>query len=55
MPSAPFSCSSSGVVTLSATTGALAPMYWVDIWTWAEQAAADLRQELERVLSEDRS
>jgi len=28
---------------------------WVDIWTWAEQAAADLRQELERVLSEDRS
>jgi hypothetical protein len=28
---------------------------WVNIWSWAEQAAADLRQELERVLSEDRS
>ena len=27
---------------------------WVNIWVWAEQAAADLRQELERVLSEDR-
>jgi hypothetical protein len=27
---------------------------WVNIWSWAEQAAADLRQELERVLSEDR-
>jgi hypothetical protein len=27
---------------------------WVNIWFWAEQAAADLRQELERVLSEDR-
>ena len=28
---------------------------WVNIQVWAEQAAADLRQELERVLSEDRS
>ena len=28
---------------------------WVNIWSWAERAAADLRQELERVLSEDRS
>lgn len=28
---------------------------WVDIWVWAEQAAADLRQELERVLGENRS
>jgi len=28
---------------------------WVNIWSWAEQAAADLRQELERVFSEDRS
>jgi len=27
---------------------------WVNIRVWAEQAAADLRQELERVLSEDR-
>jgi hypothetical protein len=27
---------------------------WVNIWVWAEQAAADLHQELERVLSEDR-
>lgn len=27
---------------------------WVIIWSWAEQAAADFRQELERVLSEDR-
>jgi hypothetical protein len=27
---------------------------WVNIWFWAEQAAADLRRELERVLSEDR-
>ena len=27
---------------------------WVDIQSWAEQAAADLRRELERVLSEDR-
>jgi len=27
---------------------------WVIIWSWAEQAAADLRQELERVLNEDR-
>ena len=27
---------------------------WVNIWVWAAQAAADLRQELERVLSEDR-
>ena len=28
---------------------------WANIWSWAERAAADLRQELERVLSEDRS
>jgi hypothetical protein len=28
---------------------------WVNIWSWAERAAADLRQELERMLSEDRS
>jgi hypothetical protein len=28
---------------------------WVAIWSWAEEAAADLRQELERVLSENRS
>jgi len=27
---------------------------WVNIWSWAEQAAVDLHQELERVLSEDR-
>ena len=27
---------------------------WVIIWSWAQQAAADFRQELERVLSEDR-
>ena len=27
---------------------------WANIWVWAEQAAADLRQELERVLDEDR-
>ena len=27
---------------------------WVNIWSWAEQAAADLRAELERILSEDR-
>jgi len=27
---------------------------WVNIWVWAEQAAADLREELERVRSEDR-
>lgn len=27
---------------------------WVNIWSWAEQAAADFRQELERVLSEGR-
>jgi hypothetical protein len=27
---------------------------WVNIQSWAEQAAADLRRELERVLSEDR-
>ena len=27
---------------------------WANIWVWAEQAAADLRQELERVLNEDR-
>ena len=27
---------------------------WADIWVWAEQAGADLRQELERVLNEDR-
>ena len=27
---------------------------WVNIWFWAEQAAADLRVELERILSEDR-
>ena len=26
---------------------------WVNIWSWAERAAADLRLELERVLSED--
>ena len=26
---------------------------WVSIWSWAEQTAVDLRQELERVLSED--
>jgi hypothetical protein len=28
---------------------------WVAIWSWAEEAAADLRRELERVLSDDRS
>jgi hypothetical protein len=27
---------------------------WVNIWSWAEKAAADLRQELERILSEGR-
>ena len=27
---------------------------WLNIWSWAEQAAADLHQELGRVLSEDR-
>lgn len=27
---------------------------WVNIWYWAEQAATDLRVELERILSEDR-
>lgn len=27
---------------------------WANIWLWAERAAADFRQELERVLSEDR-
>ena len=27
---------------------------WVNIWVWAEQAAADFCEELERVLSEDR-
>ena len=27
---------------------------WVNIWSWAERAAAELRLELERVLSEDR-
>jgi len=27
---------------------------WVNIWVWAEQAVADFRLELERVLSEDR-
>lgn len=27
---------------------------WVNIWSWAEQAAADLRAELERILSEGR-
>jgi hypothetical protein len=27
---------------------------WVNIWSWAEQAAEDFHQELERVLSEDR-
>jgi hypothetical protein len=27
---------------------------WVNIWSWAEQAAADLHRELERVLNEDR-
>ncbi len=28
---------------------------WVNIWFWAEEAAADLRRELERMLSEDRN
>ena len=27
---------------------------WVNIWVWAEQAAADLHRELDRVLSKDR-
>ena len=33
MPSAPFSCSSSGVVTDFSTTPALAPMYWAETCT----------------------
>ena len=34
MPAAPLSFSSRGVVTVSSTTSAPAPMYWVEICTW---------------------
>jgi Zn-dependent protease with chaperone function len=34
MPSAPFSCSSSGIVTEFSTTSAPAPMYWAETATW---------------------
>ena len=33
MPSAPFSCSSSGIVTEFSTTSAPAPMYWAETAT----------------------